>query len=379
MATNVQLRTQQPSKAPPPKALGQPWVGAAGLVIVLAVAAVLGIVPGLPRSLEIIGPASTFCLPVLAVAALWWKGWPFAGLSRLAGGLATLGLIVASGIVLTAAGLAVTGNFQLSHLFGTAAEAAQGHMVTFPFTVPLAAFVFVTMLQLTFVCRQWPFDRLPAVAGGFAALATSWAVGVAGYFLLATWDFVPAVARHAIGLRNPGGPVNALNLVGVLLCIVIFQMTLFFLLQGYPVSLIKSQPLYLAVANATTIGGGILLWWILNSGLGLSSPQVSEVAGVIVAGTLIAGLLFEGWPARAVANPALSRLALLGTAAAISVIAGFALRAISLTATWTGSPPQLWVAVMGLNFIGAFVIVHAAVFRRWPLPAGEPDQPEPGS
>jgi len=30
---------------------------------------------------------------------------------------------------------------------------------------------------------------------------------------------------------------------------------------------------------------------------------------------------------------------------------------------------------MGLNFIGAFVIVHAAVFRRWPLPAGEPEQP----
>ena len=84
----------------------------------------------------------------------------------------------------------------------------------------------------------------------------------------------------------------------------------------------------------------------------------------------IAGLLFEGWPARVVGNPALSRRALLGTAGAVAVIAGFALRAISLTATWTGDPPQLSVAVMGLNFIGAFVIVHAAVFRRWPLPAG---------
>jgi hypothetical protein len=341
---------------------------------VLAVAAVLGIVPGLQRSLEVIGPASTFCLPVLAVAALWWKGWPFAMLSRLAGGLATLGLIVVSGVVLTAVGLAVTGNFQLSHLFGTAAGAAQGHMVTFPFAVPLAAFAFVTMLQLTFVCRQWPFQRLSPVAGGFAALAASWAVGLAGYGLLANWNFVPAVARHAIGLRNPGGPINALDLVGILLCIVIFQMTLFFLLQGYPVSLIKSEPLYLAVANATTIGGGILLWWILNSGLGLSSAQVSAAAGVIVAGTLIAGLLFEGWPARTVGNPALSRLALLGTAGAVAVIAGFALRAIGLTATWTGAPPQLWVAVMGLNFISAVVIVHAAIFRRWPLPAGELDQ-----
>ena len=162
--------------------------------------------------------------------------------------------------------------------------------------------------------------------------------------------------------------------MGVLLCIVIFQMTVFFLLEGYPVSLIKSQPLYLVVANAATIGGGILLWWALNSGLGLSSPQVSEVAGVIVAGTLIAGLLFEGWPARLAGQPAWSRLALLGTAAVVAVALGFALRAISLGATWTADPPQLWVAVMSLNFIGAFAIVQAVVFRRWPLPSAEPDQ-----
>jgi hypothetical protein len=375
MATDIQPRITGPGSAPrPARALSQPWAGAVGLVIVLGVAAVLGIVPGLPRSLEIIGPASTFCLPVLAVSALWWRGWPFGRLSRLPGGLASLALIIAAGIVLTAVGQAVTGDFQLGHLFGTAGEAAQGHMVTFPFTVPLAAFVFVTMLQLTFVCRQWPFERLPSAARGSAALVASWAVGLAGYWLLANWDFVPAAARHAIGLRNPDGPVNALDLVGILLCIVIVQMTLFFLLEGYPVRLLKSQPLYLAVANATTLGGGILLWWILNSGIGLSSSQVSEVAGVIVAGTLIAGLLFEGWPARAVGHPAVSRLALLAVAGAVAVTAGFALRAISLTATWTADPPQLWVAVTGLNYIGAFVIVHAAVFRRWPLPAGQPEQ-----
>ena len=79
--------------------------------------------------------------------------------------------------------------------------------------------------------------------------------------------------------------------------------------------------------------------------------------------------------ARLAGHPAVSRLALLGTAGAAAVAAGFALRAISLGAAWAGDPPQLWVAVTGLNFIGAFVIVHAAVFRRWPLPSAEPDQP----
>jgi hypothetical protein len=247
--------------------------------------------------------------------------------------------------------------------------------VTFPWTVPLAAFVFVTTLQLTFVCRQWPFRRLPPVAAGLAALATSWAIGLAGYGLLANWDFVPAAARHAIGLRNPGGPVNALDLVGILLCIVIWQMTVFFLLDGYPVSNLRSEPLYLVTANASTIGLGLLSWWALHTAGGLTSPQVSALAGVIVAGTLVAGLLFEGWPARAVRNPGMSRLALLGTAGLVAVIAGLGLRGISLAGTWSGDPPQLWVAVVGLNFIGAFVIIHVVAFRRWPLPAADPAQP----
>jgi hypothetical protein len=86
---------------------------------------------------------------------------------------------------------------------------------------------------------------------------------------------------------------------------------------------------------------------------------VSAAAGVIVAGALIAGLLFEGWPARLVKHSNLSRAALFGTAGMIAMAAGFALRAATLGTTWTRDPAQLWVAVTGLNFIGAFVIVHA--------------------
>lgn len=345
----------------------QPWAGIAGLVLVLAVAALLGIAPGLQRSLEVIGPWSTFCLPVLAVTTLWWNGWPFAGLSRGVAGLATLAVIIVAGLILTGVGQAVTGSFQPGHLLGAAAEAAEGHMVTFPWTVPLAAFVFVTTLQLTFVCRKWPFANLQPVAAGFAALATSWVVGLLGYFVLASWSFVPAAAQRAIGLHGTAGPVNALNLVGVLLCVVVVQMTVFFLLDGYPVSLIRSRGLNLLTANVSAVGLGIGLYFLLSSGIGLSSAQVSEVAGVIIAGTLVVGLLLAGWPARLISNPGLSRLALLASEAVVAVVLGEVLRAISLTATWS-DPSQLWVAVTGLNFIAAFIIVHVAAFRRWPLP-----------
>jgi hypothetical protein len=315
---------------------------------------------------------STFCLPVLAVVTLWWGGWPFKGLPRAVAGLASLALIIVSGVILTGLGQLVAGSFQPGHLFGSAAEAGQGHMVTFPWTVPLAAFVFVTTLQLTFVCRKWPFGGLKPVAAGLAALAASWVAGVAGYFVLASWSFVPAVARHAIGLHGTAGPVNALDLVGALLCIVVCQMTVFFLLDGYPFSVIQARSWNLLASNVAAVVLGIGVWFLLHSGIGLNSAQVSEVAGVIIAGTLVAGLMMEGWPARLVTSPGLSRLALLATAAAVAVVLGEVLRAISGTAAWTGDPSQLWVAVTALNFIGAFVIVQVAAFGRWPLPPAKP-------
>lgn len=359
---------QQPAEP----GLPQPWSGLIGLALVLAVAALLGLGLGAQRSLEVIGPLSTFCLPVLAVAALWWNGWPAAKASRPVAGLTVTALIVGVGLLLTAVGQFVVGSPAFGHLLGTASETPKGHLVTFPWTVPLAAFVFATTLQLTFVCRKWPFASLKPVSAGLAALGTSWLVGIAGYFLLANWDFVPAPARAAIGLRNPGGPVNALDLIAILLCIVVWQMVVFFLLEGYPLSKINSTAGYLVAANATTIGLGVLTWIALHNGLDRTVPQVSAFAGVVVAGTLVVGLLFEAWPVRAIANDGARRLALLGAAGVVAVIAGFGLRAISVAAesAWT-DPAQLWVAVAALNFVSAVIILHAVVWRRWPVPVGD--------
>ena len=101
-------------------------------------------------------------------------------------------------------------------------------------------------------------------------------------------------------------------------------------------------------------------------------PQVSAPAGVIVIGTLVTGLLFEAWPARVVTYDGARRLALLGCAAVVAAIAGFGLRAVSLAAesAWT-DPAQLWVAVSALNLISAVIILHAVVWRRWPVPVNE--------
>jgi hypothetical protein len=349
----------------------QPWSGLVGLAVVLAAGAAVAIVPGPQQALEVLGPWSTFALPVLAVVALWFGNWPLAGASRAVTGVVLTTGILAVGLVLTLLGQSVVGSPAPAYLLGTSDEVAAGHLVSFPFTVPLAALVFATTLQLTFVCRKWPFTSLGPVAAGLAALGSSWVVGAGLYLVLANWDSVPAPARAGIGLRNPGGPVDALDLIAIVLCVVIWQMVIFFLLDGYPISKITSTGGYLVVANVSTVLLGLGTWFILHTIGKLAVPEVSAVAGAVVLGTLVTGLLFEQWPARLVGtSSAANRLLLIGIAAVVAAVAGFGLHAVALAVqTWTRDPADLWVAVTALNFLGATVIVHAAVWRRWPVPA----------
>ena len=147
-------------------------------------------------------------------------------------------------------------------------------------------------------------------------------------------------------------------------------MAIFFLLQGWQVSRITSSTGYLLVANATTLVGGVLTWLLLSAVLGGADqavPTIGAIAGVWVAGSLVAGLLFEGWPGRLAG--AVAPVALFGTAVVLAVVFYYVLLAIGGTFTWTKTPVDLWVSISGLNFIGAMVIMHAALWRRWPVPA----------
>jgi hypothetical protein len=61
----------------------QPALGLAGLVLVAPVAVLLGVGAGsLERSLKVLGPLSTFALPIAAMIAFWWEDWPGNGYRR---------------------------------------------------------------------------------------------------------------------------------------------------------------------------------------------------------------------------------------------------------------------------------------------------------
>lgn len=361
-----------PEAGPEPAAtqgIGQPVSGAIGLALVAAVALLAGVAPGPQGVLERVGPYALFCLPVLTVVALWWDGWPLARRGAAVAGAAGTALILGVGLLATVVGQALVGDADTSHLFGNSTETPPplAHMTTFPWTVPLAGIVFVVLLQITFVCRKWPFAKLPAPDAGLAAFAASWALGL-GIYGLANWDAVPGPLAALLGLNNPGGPVDALDLVAFGLCLAVWQLTFFFLLEGWPVGRLHNQAAYLVVANALTLGGGYLTWLMLDRGFGLAPAEIGAIAGAAVAGLVVTGLLFEGWPARLLRGANAVRAALLGVAALWSLAIGYGLYGLGNAAEdWTREPVQLWTTIMGLTFVGAVVILHVVVWRRWPL------------
>src|ERR687884_712404 len=101
----------------------QPALGLAGITLVIPVVLFLGLAwGGAERSLLVLGPMSTFALPVIAMIAFWWedwpgtvlepplsglantvlvaKGWPLGGLGRFAGGVVALAAAWGIGLAL---------------------------------------------------------------------------------------------------------------------------------------------------------------------------------------------------------------------------------------------------------------------------------------
>jgi hypothetical protein len=363
----------------------QPWAGIAGTLIVAGLMAALAIAPGGPQTaLQVSIPIVTYALPVLVVMALWWGRWPADRLNRPASLAINTLILAAAGFGLTVAGQAVVGRVDLDGLFSQATDQlpqAGGHLTGFPFTFPLAGMIFVAMAQLTLINERKPFDRLGRVWSGVAALATAWAVGLVGYGLVANWDAVPAPARDLLSLRNPDGPVFAVDIVGWLVCIVMWQVTFGLVLGGWPFSGIKATGTRLFVANVTVIGGGWLTYLAMHDLFGWPIPVIGGVGGSVVAGVVVAALIFEGWPFRS-ETPALAGFGLAVAVAAVAAGVYWGLKALGNGIDdWTQYPVELWVGTTALVQAAAAGILYVLIWDRWPLPrrdASNADVPRPG-
>jgi hypothetical protein len=324
-----------------------PALGLAGITLVVPVALLLALgAGGAEPSLLVLAPLSTFGLPVIAMIAFWWEDWPGSSLRRQAwsGWIDTL-LVIAGAVVLTMVGQAIAERFDLRGVFDPTPGA--GHAPTFPATMPLAAAAFVAMLELTLVTEGWPLRRLGRLTSGVAALVVSWGIGLAVYALI---DRTGALAGAMFG--------------ALLVSIGVWQVVLFVVLQGWPLSELPGKAARLVCANAIVIGGGWLTYVALYRLAGWRPATISAAGGAIVAGALLVGMLFEGWPG---IEDARGRALTLASVAAVAAVLYVALTAYADGLHWTRGEPEDWVAHAGLNAIGAGVILHVAVGKRWPF------------
>ena len=355
----------------------QPAVGVVGVLVSSMLCLVLGVLILPIDSLQILGAVTTFSLPVLIASALWLHGWPARGTSRAASGLLNTALIAGLALILTALAQVIAGRGDLAHLLSTT-PAVAGHgpgrppFPSFPWTLPLAALIFLAMIQLTFVCDRRPLRRLGTPGAGIAAIVVSWIVGLVAYELLADWNAVlPPVAQGALGLSNPGGPVGAFNLLGWTLCVAVWSVVLFIPLRGRAFAVIGSVPARLLAGNAVTLALGWGMFLLLSGPLGLTVPEIAAGCGVVIAASLVAALIFEGWPARRLqATPARDG-ALLATIAGFAAVLFIVLKALGdARTTWPPADPvYLWMTVCALNFVAAGSILWYGVWRRWPVAA----------
>jgi hypothetical protein len=227
--------------------------------------------------------------------------------------------------------------------------------------VVAAGAVFVAMLELTLVSEGWPLRRFERRRAGLAALAAAWASGIVVYLTLADFHPLPGSGFHA---RH--GPLPTGELGAILVCIGACQVGFFVVMRGWPFSDIASRAIRLLSANVVVVAGGSLAYLALAHAADLKPATISAVAGSVVASGLIVGMLFEGClssrlPARR------ARPASVGAVAVVAALLYLAIGAYANAVDWTRAAPEEWIAYAGLNAIGAGVILHVAVGRRWPF------------
>lgn len=352
-------------------------LGLAGLLVVVPFFFLLGFAFGsAEESLLVLGPLTTFALSVIATIAFWWQDWPGSRLRAGWSGLTDTLIVIVSAVALTILGQAVTSQVDLHGVF--AADPGPGHPPTFPVTLALGAGAFTFLLHLTLVCEGWPMRRLGWFWGGTTALVVTYGLAVAAYLLLANLDDVPAAMRDAERLRNPGGPVPAALYSAALLILGVWQVAFYVALRGWPFTLIRRRGVRLAAGNAAVVAGTAGSFLLLWSVAGWGPDQMNAVGGVVIASGLLVSMLFDGWPASRL-GPAAARFCTLLLIAIVAVLLYAALSAYAGQLHWRRASPDAWVALAALNYLALGIVLHVAVWQRWPVVSScvQPPRPAP--
>jgi hypothetical protein len=336
----------------------QPAQGLTGLVLlVIPVAVVLAFaVDGAQGSTIVLGPLAVFAFAPTAMVAFWWENWPGTRLRASWSGWADTLLIAVIAVALTDVGQLLVGRFDVRGIFSP--RPGPGHSPVFPITLPLAGAAFVTIMQLTFVCERWPFQRLDSTVGGLLALVSAWAAALLLFSMLV--GFHPPSNS---GLKPQSGPLAPAELGALLVLTGLWQVWFYIAWDGWPFTRVANTGARVLAGNAVVVGAGLITYLLANAA-GLSAVNMIAVAGSFIAAALLLGLLLDGWLPGS-PKPSLSRAITIVLDLALAAILYASVNAYANDLHWTSVHPVEWVAHVMLNAIALSVILHVAIGRRW--------------
>ncbi|MCJ7619947.1 MAG: hypothetical protein MUP64_07005 [Anaerolineae bacterium] len=349
------------------KLMTQPVIGLLTVIVVMVCAFIValftpGALPGPVNAVLLVGAPSLVWLPYLVTNMVWWRGWPAGKMKQPWAGLVNwIVQLVMMLITLVILMPIITGGFDFTQMF--------------PKVAIYTILSFFVMLHLTFILGLKPFHKLEYRLAGVCAFLTSWVVGFVIYLIFCNWG--------APGF--PSGMFFALDFAAAILMMIVWQMIVAVLWQGWPFSRIKNVWGNGIVASVGIIVMGWITWLVLEAILkgmgvpggptGLIVPIVFALGAGTIFGTFTWGMAFETWPLQK-AGANLKRTLLPIFAVAQSLIWYFIMKAIfEAVAAGAPLPPQLWTAVMSLNLFTAGIILYYGVWHRWPF---TPPGPPPG-
>lgn len=328
------------------------------MVIPIAVLFAVGL-GGAEGSVVILSPLITFALPALAMVAFWWEDWPGSTLRPGWSGFIDALLVAAAGILLAMIGQIAIGGLDIQGIFDS--SPGPGHAPLFPAALPLGLTAFTAMLQLTLVWEGWPLKRLPRLLAGLMALSISW-----GIALLAHYVAYDLPTEPGSGLTGQEGSLSGEDISVFLAVCGAWQVWIFLVWRGWPIHGLPSRRLRIVLGNVLVAAGAAFSYFMLTEWAGVEKPvTLAGAAGFSSAG-LVIGMLFEG-----VFRSHFSRPQERAVTFAATVVLGLLLTVVLLvyarTLSWSEATAEAWVGHVCVNALGLSVILHVAVFHRWPL------------
>jgi hypothetical protein len=218
----------------------------------------------------------------------------------------------------------------------------------------LAGTALSAMLQLTFVTEGWPLRgrrHLSRIWAGLIAFVIAWAAALIAWALVVSPGPIGDVSLQTFGMW--------------LIVLGAWQVVFFAVLQGKPFSLIKRRATRLITANVGIVVVTEATYALLR-GLNVDNSVIGALGGVVVGAGLVIAVLFDGWPGTKLTGVR-ADIVLLVTLAALAaalyaVLFGFATALDLNHVSVTG-----WITLASLNWVGMVVLLHVAVWRRWPV------------